>query len=172
MLKLAIAATISIASLLYITNITDARSIDRALTHYSLDLSKAYLIAEQSKSTTDDISQEDIQGIHKSLSRFFEEINRGLAPDPAWSSIEYKYKLRANTCYFMEAKSAQITSFSKTKTKVDVEVEEQQYFVEIVQQHPPVVSFKKDTGNSSVKKHIQKFSLEKINKKWQISKKY
>jgi hypothetical protein len=168
MLKLTISVSISISALLSIASIADARSIGLALTHYSLDRPKSYLIAEQSKSTTDNIPQEDLQGIHKSLSKLFGETNRGLAPVPVWSSIYYKYILGANTCYFIEAKSVQILSFSSTKAKVNVETDEQKYTVEIVQQHPTLLSFQKDNKSNSLTKRVQQINLEKINQKWRV----
>jgi hypothetical protein len=165
MLKLAIAATVSIS--ISIATIADARSLNPALTHYSLEQPKSYLAAQQSKSTTN-ISQKDLQGIHKAVSNFFGDTNRKIAPDPEFSSVYHEYRLRGNTCFFIEVKSVKILSLSSTNAKINVDAEEQKYIVEIIQQQPPLLSFKKENNKDSLAKRVYPINLEKINQKWRI----
>ena len=157
MLRLPTIAIVSIASLLSIVRVSDARSIERAATHPVFSQSKPYLLAKQSKISSRNISQLDLKNIQRVISDRYATKNQVLE------------SVSSTSRRFYEVKSLKLISFSETKAQIEVEENIRGYdFL-----NATYVSHQKsnllEKPASDYVKNIFKIELEKSSGKWKIN---
>jgi hypothetical protein len=167
MLRLSTIATISIAFLLPIASISDARSIStkKGYTNTSGQTSvrqassqpKPYSLAKQSKLPSRNISASDLQSIQQLLSARYASKNQVLENG---SSTSRK---------FYEVTSLKLISFSDTKAQIEVEENIRGYDF----RNPGYVSQQKsdlfESPDSGPTKNVFNVNLEKSAGKWKIN---
>ena len=157
MLRLPTVAIVSIAFLLSIVSISDARSIKRTLTHQSSSQPKPYSLAKQSKIPSHNISESDLTSIQKVISDRYAKKNQVLE------------NVSSTSRRFYEVKSLKLISFSDTKAQIEVEENIRGYdFL-----NPGYVSHQKsdlfEKPASEYVKHVFNIDLEKSVGKWKIN---
>jgi hypothetical protein len=157
MLRLPTIAIVSIASLLSMVRICDARSIERASTHQVFSQSKPYSLAKQSKVPNRNISDSDLKSIQRLISDRYASKNQVLE------------SVSSTSRQFYEVKSLKLISFSDTKAKIEVEENIRGYdFL-----NPGYLSHQKsdlfEKPASEYVKHIFNIDLEKLAGKWKIN---
>jgi hypothetical protein len=157
MLKSAIFTTISIASLLSLTSIADARPVDKKSIHNPENLPTLHLTAKQSQSN---ISQSDINGISQAISQYFRDKNNKEMP----SSPEDDKP----ACWFFEVKSLKLVSLADNQAEVLAKVNAQSYEIKRISNNPPRWSYKKNYASIEAKNE-HSIQLKKSNGKWKVS---
>ena len=157
MLRLPTVAIVSIASLLSIVSISDARLIERASTHPVFSQSKPYLLAKQSKILSRNISESDLKNIQRVISDRYATKNQVLE------------SVSSTSRRFYEVRSLKLISFSDTKAQIEVEENIRGYdFL-----NATYVSHQKsnllEKPASDYVKNIFKIELEKSSGKWKIN---
>jgi hypothetical protein len=181
MLKSAIIATISIASLLSIANITDAKPISKKSTQQSISQQKPDLIAKKPKLVNTNnaaIPPADLQGIRQAVFEYFGELND--RQNPTIDQDVRDYKMRGNSSNstgskhssrFIEIKSLKLTSFSTDsympRAELEVEIDAQEYDAVRIIPDPKAWVFKKHYKASG---HVRgkTMRIEKFRGKWRV----
>jgi hypothetical protein len=149
MLKLAIAATVSIAFL------SSANTV-AALTHkQSSNLSKLNSSTRQSKSN---VSQSEVKGINQAISQYFKEKN----------NKELSNCQTGGGCFFFEIKSLKLVSLSDDSAEILAKVESQDYNMERSSSNSSQWSYEKGKIFMPAKNEHM-IMLKKINQKWKVS---
>ena len=156
MLKSAIVTTISIASLLSISSIADARSINKKSTHHSDDRNSLHFIVKQSNSS---VSKSDLNGISRAISQYYKEQNTKEMPLPQTES---------GACFFSEVKSLKLVFLSEDSAEVKADINRQSYTLKRIDAKPLRWSYKKNP-NSVLAKGTGSILLKKFNGKWKVS---
>jgi hypothetical protein len=163
MLKSAIAATISIVSILFISSIADARSLSQKSKHHTVNQSKSLLIAKNIKTSNNIVIPEsDLKGIHQAITKRYKLLNEQRIPSKeVWSGA----------CSFIVVKSLKIVYFVASEeagtATVETEEEQQTYSIKGVQKKPRVLAFQKYKEKSSLYKKNNIISVLKKDGKWQ-----
>ena len=178
MLNSSAGVSISIASLLFIANISDARSIKQESIHYAAKKNQSHLIAKQSKSNASNLSAADIKGIHKALSEYFGELND--RQDPTIDQNARHYKMNGISqkflgaeymMSFIEVKKIELISIStddKTMAKVELDLKTQNYRASRDENQSQQWIFKKDyTSNGGYTKG-ETIQVEKHKGSWRV----
>jgi hypothetical protein len=149
MIKLAIAATVSIAFLASANTVT-------ALTHkHQNNLSKLNLSTRQSKSN---VPESEIKGINQAINQYFKEKN----------NKELLTGQSGGACFFFEVKSLKLVSLADNNAEISAKVAAQGYSMSRSSNKSSEWIYEK-TNVSIPAKIDQMIMLEKINKKWKVS---
>jgi hypothetical protein len=156
MLKAFIATSLSIASILFITSIADAGSINKKSAQHSADQTQLHLITKQPQST---VSQADVKGIEKAIAQYFRDKNNKEMPS---SPTDAK-----PACWFYEVKSLRLVSLADNKAEVRIKTHTQGYEIKRVSTSPLRWSYKK-TAAVIEGRYEHNIDLEKSNGKWVV----
>ena len=149
MLKLAIAAAVSIAFL------SSANTV-AALTHKRPNnLSKPNLSTRQSKSN---VPESEIKGINQAINQYFKEKN----------NKEISSGQTGGACFFFEVKSLKLVSLSDDNAEILARVEAQGYKIERSSSNSSQWTYEK-TNASIPAKNEHMITLKKSSKKWKVS---
>ena len=154
-------ATISIAALLSITSIANARSIDRTSTQKSVSQPQASLIAKQSNSAANNVPKADIVKIRSAIAQYYQKVNTIALP---------KYGLGGGSCKFISIKSLNMISFNSNSSIVDAEEIEQDYDFTTTKTDPAQLAWRKSKLSYEYRnyKKITKIHVAKEQGKWVV----
>lgn len=159
MLKSAIIATISISSLLSITSIADAKSIDNKSTHHSANQTTLNLTTKQPSSNINTVPVSDLRDIHKAINNFYKSENE--RNDPSGKLVNDGWG-----CPFHEITGLQLISFSNTEALVNINMITHGYQLRLINKNPVKFVLQKRTGAIVGSRNIK---LDKVKGKWKVN---
>jgi hypothetical protein len=165
MLKLVIASTISLVSLLLLDCVADARAIDWKFTHNPDSQFKVFLTAKQPNASNTIINEAEIKDIHSTIVQFYkykneQHLNRELE--------DSRRSNRNPDFIFCNVKNLQLTYLSELRANVEVKVDMSGYSGTKISDNPVKWKFKKNSGLNNAYKLINSgtISLDKKDGKW------
>jgi hypothetical protein len=162
MLKAFIATSVSIASILSITGIADAGSINKKSVPQA-NQTQLHLITRQPQSN---VSQADLKGIEKAIAQHFREKNNKSEKDN--KEMPLSPTGSRPFCIFWEVTSLRLLSLADNKAKIVAKLHAPHYDTKLISTNPVRWNYEK-IGTQRDGEYEHPMLLTKSNGKWKVS---